>query len=223
MCTSTGCESVIELYRVLKPTGSFYLHCDWHAAHYLKVMLDGIFGEPHFQNEVIWYYRGAGVSPRRWARRHDNIFFYTKGATWTFNVDPVRDAYAQATTERFKHYVGNVRGPADFGEQQLNPKGKHPDHVWQISIVAPSARDRLGYPTQKPEKLMERIVLASSSPETSCWTHSRAVGRPSSQQSVSSDDGSGSYQSNRSWAHQATYGEDRSVCGSACWDADDRR
>ena len=157
-------ERVIEMFRVLKPTGSFYLHCDWHAAHYLKVMLDRVFGEPHFQNEVIWYYRGAGVSPRRWGRRHDNIFFYTKGATWTFNPDPVRGEYAEATKERFKHYVGNVRGVADFGQQQLNPKGKHPDDVWEISIVAPSARDRLGYPTQKPEKLMERIILASSNP-----------------------------------------------------------
>jgi DNA modification methylase len=157
-------ERAIEMYRVLKPTGSFYLHCDWHAAHYLKVMLDRVFGEPHFQNEIIWYYRGAGVSPRRWGRRHDNIFFYTKGTTWTFNPDPVRGEYAEATKERFKHYVGNVRGSADFGQQLLNPKGKHPDDVWEISIVAPSARDRLGYPTQKPEKLMERIILASSNP-----------------------------------------------------------
>jgi DNA modification methylase len=161
-------ERVLEMQRVLKPTGSFYLHCDWHAAHYLKQMCDEVFGEHQFQNEVIWYYRGAGVSPRRWARRHDNILFYTKGKEWTFNADPVRGEYAEATKERFSHYIGNVResrrGKRDYGLQQLNPKGKHPDDVWEISIVAPSARDRLGYPTQKPEALMEQIILASSNP-----------------------------------------------------------
>lgn len=157
-------DRVMEMHRLLKPTGSFYLHCDWHAVHYLKQMLDAVFGDDQFQNEIIWYYRGAGVSPRRWARRHDNILFYTKGKTWTFNVDPVRDEYAAATKARFEYKVGNVRGTADYGRQALNPSGKHPDDVWELSIVAPSARDRLGYPTQKPEKLMERIILASSNP-----------------------------------------------------------
>lgn len=104
------------------------------------------------------------MSPRRWGRRHDNIFFYTKGKDWTFNADPVRGEYADATKERFSHYIGNVRGKADYGAQQLNPKGKHPDDVWEISIVAPSAKERLGYPTQKPEALMDRIILASSNP-----------------------------------------------------------
>jgi DNA modification methylase len=151
-----------QLERVLKPTGSLYLHSDWHAVHFLRQLADSVFGERQFQNEVIWYYRGAGVSPRRWGRRHDNLLFYTKGKTWTFNVDPVRDEYAPATQERFKHYIGNVRKGGDFGPQSLNPKGKHPDDVWEISIVAPSASERLGYPTQKPPKLLERIILASS-------------------------------------------------------------
>lgn len=157
-------ERMIELYRVLRSTGSIYLHCDWHASHYLKQMMDEVFGEPNFQNEIVWYYRGAGVSPRRWARRHDTILFYTKGKDWTFNPDPVRDEYAETTKERFSHYIGNVRKGGDFGPQALNPKGKHPDDVWSIPIVAPSAKARLGYPTQKPEALLERIVLASSNP-----------------------------------------------------------
>jgi DNA modification methylase len=157
-------ERCRELHRILTPTGSLYLHCDWHAGHYLKVMLDDVFeSRKRFQNEIVWYYRGAGVSKRRWARRHDTILFYTKSDEWTFNVDDVRVEYAEATRERFKHHVGNVRrGGADFGPQKLNPKGKHPDDVWQISILAPSARARLGYPTQKPEELLEMIVLASS-------------------------------------------------------------
>ncbi len=155
-------ERMIEMHRVLRPTGSIYLHCDWHASHYLKQMMDDIFGEPNFQNEIVWYYRGAGVSPRRWARRHDTILFYTKGKDWTFNPDPVREEYAETTKERFSHYIGNVRKGGDFGPQALNPKGKHPDDVWSIPIVAPSAKARLGYPTQKPEALLERIILASS-------------------------------------------------------------
>lgn len=155
-------ERVMEMHRVLSSTGSLYLHCDWHASHYIKQMLDEIFGADNFQNEIIWYYKGAGVSPRRWARRHDAIFFYTKGKEWYFNPDPVRDEYADSTKERFSHYIGNVRGGIDFGEQALNPKGKHPDDVWQIKIVAPSAKARLGYPTQKPEELLNRIILASS-------------------------------------------------------------
>lgn len=158
-------ERMIEVHRVLRPTGSVYLHCDWHASHYLKVMMDDVFVGGELQNEVVWYYRGAGVSPRRWGRRHDTILFYTKGKKeWTFNPDPVREEYAEATKERFKHYIGNVRKGGDFGEQNLNPDGKHPDDVWEISIVAPSAKARLGYPTQKPEELLERIILASSNP-----------------------------------------------------------
>jgi hypothetical protein len=74
----------------------------------------------------------------------------------------VRDEYAATTKERFSHYIGNKRGTADYGQQELNPKGKHPDDVWQIPIIAPSARDRLGYPTQKPEPLLERVILSSS-------------------------------------------------------------
>ena len=153
---------LVELRRVLKATGSLYLHCDPTASHYLKMLMDATFGAPHFQNEVIWYYKGAGVSPKRWARRHDVLLWYSKTDHFYFDPDPVRDEYAESTKERFSHYIGNVRGERDFGLQKLNPKGKHPDDVWQIRIVAPSARERLGYPTQKPEALLERIIKASS-------------------------------------------------------------
>ncbi len=155
-------DRVMEMHRVLRPTGSIYLHCDWHASHYLKQMMDEIFGMRHFQNEIVWYYKGAGVSPRRWGRRHDTILYYSKSDDWYFNPDPVRGEYAATTQERFKHYIGNVRKGGDFGPQQLNPRGKHPDDVWEVPIVAPSAKARLGYPTQKPEELLRRVVLASS-------------------------------------------------------------
>lgn len=151
-----------ELHRVLKSTGSVYLHCDPTASHYLKMMMDAIFGVKNFQNEIIWYYKGAGVSPRRWGRRHDTLLWYSKSSEWYFDPDPVRDEYAATTKERFSHYIGNKREGADYGVQELNPGGKHPDDVWPIPILGPSARKRRGYPTQKPDPLIERIVLSSS-------------------------------------------------------------
>ena len=158
-CLTARCR---KMHEKLKPTGSMYVHLDWHIGHYMKVELDKIFGYHNFQNEVIWYYKGAGVSKQRYGRRHDNIFFYTKGKEWTFNADAARSPYAETTVERFRHYIGNVRDGRDFGLQKLNPKGKHPDDVWAIPIVAPSAKARIGYPTQKPLPLLRRIVGVSS-------------------------------------------------------------
>ncbi len=155
---------LIELHRVLKPTGSVYLHCDPTASHYLKVLMDAVFSPRNFLNELIWYYRGAGVPKKARARRHDVLFVYTKEKNkHYFNADPIRQPYAQATTERFSHYIGNVRGGRDYGVQKLNPLGKHPDDVMtHIQPIAPSAKARLGYPTQKPEELLEHVVLAGS-------------------------------------------------------------
>jgi site-specific DNA-methyltransferase (adenine-specific) len=156
---------VRELYRVLKQTGSFLYHCDWHASHYVKVLLDTdeLFGYKNFQNEIVWYYRGGGLSKKRFARRHDVILFYTKSNNWYFDPDPARQEYAEATKERFSHYIGNVRQGRDYGIQKLNPKGKHPDDVvTDIQPEAPSALARRGYPTQKPFPLMERLIKCCS-------------------------------------------------------------
>jgi DNA modification methylase len=157
-------ERCRELHRVLTPTGSLYLHCDWHAGHYLKVMLDDLFDRKNFQNEIAWYYRGGGVSPRRWGRRHDTIFFYTKGKSWTFNVDPVRMEYSPESQERLKYKARSFRGDKVYDSYRPNPLGKHPDDVWSIQPLMPSNRKRLGYPTQKPELLLQNIILASSNP-----------------------------------------------------------
>ena len=157
-------ERVMEMWRVLKPTGSLYLHCDWHAAHHLRVMLDDVLGAEHFQNEIVWYYRGGGVSPRRFGRRHDTIFFYTKGKKWTFNVDPIRTAYSESVLESLpSRYDKSYRGDKVYSGYRPNPKGKHPDDVWPIQPLMPSdKKERLGYPTQKPENLLEVIIQASS-------------------------------------------------------------
>ena len=157
-------ERVVELHRVLRPTGSIYLHCDWHAGHYLKVMMDEVFGSARFQNEIIWYYRGGGVSPTRWGRRHDALLFYTKGRDWTFNVDPVRTAYSESVMESpSSRYDKSYRGDRVYSGYRPNPLGKHPDDVWPIQPLMPSDKtERLGYPTQKPEALLERVIEASS-------------------------------------------------------------
>jgi len=153
---------VQAMWELLKPTGSFYLHCDWHANAHIRIMLDKIFGAKSFLNEIIWCYRGAGYPKKDFGKRHDTIFRYSKTNDYKFNLDDVREEYAEATKERFKHYIGNVRKSGDFGLQKLNPLGKQPDDWWQIQPIAPSANERLGYPTQKPEALLERIIKASS-------------------------------------------------------------
>ena len=151
-----------ECYRVLKETGTTYLHCDIHANAHLRILMDKIFGENNFRNEIIWCYRGAGYPKKDFGRRHDTILRYSKTAKYTFNLDDVREEYAETTKERFKHYIGNVRKSGDFGLQKLNPLGKQPDDWWEIQPIAPSAKERLGYPTQKPLVLLEKIIKASS-------------------------------------------------------------
>ena len=153
---------VTLIHQKLKKTGSIFLHCDWHASHRLRCLLDDVFGENRFVNEIIWFYKGAGVPKDRFSRRHDTIFWYARTKNWIFNLENVRTEYSQTTKERFKHYIGNKRNGHDFGIQALNPKGKHPDDVFEIPIIAPSANERLGYPTQKPEALIKRIIECST-------------------------------------------------------------
>ncbi|MFH0765442.1 MAG: DNA methyltransferase [Calditrichota bacterium] len=153
---------LLELKRVLKPDGSLYVHCDWHASHRIRLLLDKIFGEQNFLNEIIWYYRGGGVSKKYFARRHDTIYFYAKSCNRFFNQDESRLPYAPTTEELFEYHIGNVNSDRDSEEQELHPTSEYPDDVWQIQPIAPSAKERLGYPTQKPEKLLERIIKASS-------------------------------------------------------------
>ena len=157
---------LLEMQRILKETGSLQLHCDPTASHYLKLLLDAVFGTRNFINEIVWYYRGAGVPKKSRARRHDTILWFTKQVGGHFfDPDPIRTPYADTTQERFKHYIGNVRQNQDYGQQTLNPKGKHPDDVIaHIQPVAPSAKERVGYPTQKPLPLLDNLISSSSKP-----------------------------------------------------------
>ena len=155
-------ERLILLRELLSDNGCIYLHCDWHKSHHLRMIMDEVFGPDKFVNEVIWHYSGAGTPKGCWAKRHDNIFVYSKTDNYTFNADEVRTEYAAATVERFSHAINNVRNGINFGSQSLNPLGKYPEDVLDISIEAPSASIKTGYPTQKPEALLEKIIKASS-------------------------------------------------------------
>lgn len=150
------------MYEVLKPTGSFYLHCDWHADAHLRIMMDEIFGIKNFRNEIVWYYRGGGISKKRFGRRHDVLYFYTKGSKWTFNPDEARMPYSADTLERLRYKARAFRKDKVYDTYEAHPLGKYPDDVWIMQPIMPSSKERLGYPTQKPEALLEKIIKVSS-------------------------------------------------------------
>lgn len=152
-------ERVIELHRILKPTGSIYLHCDWHASHYLKVMMDDVFGRESLVNEIIWCYRSGGASRRRFARKHQTLLFYGKSLARTFN------------TQHVPYVMGGIlqdeKGPyqIQYGQRvDFDPEGALMPDWWEIPIISSVSKERLGYPTQKPEALLDRVVRSSSAP-----------------------------------------------------------
>jgi DNA modification methylase len=157
-------DRLFQCHRVLKDTGSMYLHCDWHATHRLRVAMDDIFGEKNFINEIIWFYRGGGASKKRFARKHETILLYTKGKEWTFNLDAVRTPYSPDVLRSLpSRYDKSYRRNKVYSGYKPHPLGKIPDDVWIIQPIMPSdKKERLGYPTQKPEALLKRIVEASS-------------------------------------------------------------
>jgi DNA modification methylase len=205
----------VELHRILKKTGSFYYHCDWHASHYVKIMLDQIFGEDQFQNEIVWQRTGAHNDANRFGVITDSIFFYAVGDKYTFNPQ-YADYDPEYVKERY-HYedesgrlfwpntmTGAGPGPArKFRGVSMNPpvgthwrysqeeidrlenedciyyskagkpyvksflderKGRPCQNLWTDIVMSKSGAERLGYPTQKPLALLDRIIKASSNP-----------------------------------------------------------
>lgn len=156
---------LVELHRVLKPSGSLYLHVDPAASHYLKVLLDFVFGASNFQNEIIWRYRRWPTKASRFQRMHDALLFYTKGPGHTFHTLYGYEALADSTLKTF----GSKKQKADFSSGRRKPSveegesaGPPLSDVWDVSILAPISKERNGYPTQKPEALLERVILSSS-------------------------------------------------------------
>ena len=155
-------QRIIQMHRVLKCTGSLFLHCDPTASHYLKVLLDEIFGKNNFRNEIIWCYkRPSAPKQRQLPKLHDIIFWYSKGKEWTFNDENIRVPYAQSSIDR-AGYAANVSKMTDGGVVELKEGGKLPEDWWDIPMLKGNSKEATGYPTQKPLALLKRIILASS-------------------------------------------------------------
>ena len=153
---------LIEMKRILANHGSIYLHCDPTASHYLKAIMDGIFGRKNFRNEIIWFYDDSpGRSTRYFPRKHDTLICYAKEQKQCyFNGDGVRIPIKQKSVERYKS-VRVIGGTPYLGGESAT-KGKIPEDVWKFPVVKKNAKESTGYPTQKPLALLKRIITASS-------------------------------------------------------------
>ena len=147
---------LIEMHRVLKPSGSIYYHCDPVMSHSVKLLMDAIFGAQNFRNEIVWCYANPSNLKTAFARKHDTIFFYAKSAAAVFNWQDVAMAHKRVD----KQVSGGWhKSPKSDGDIQNK---KCPDWWTDITPAGKLAKERIGYPTQKPEALLERIILASS-------------------------------------------------------------
>jgi len=170
--TSLGCNDMmayltmmairlVELHRALKKSGSIYLHCDPTASHYLKIVMDAIFGARNFRNEIIWCYRGGGRPKKDFGRKHDIILRYSKTQDLSFYPNSIRIPYQAEGIERKDESMwGRHKGTKKI--YKPHPKGKVPEDWWLMDALNANSPERLGYPTQKPEVLLERIIKASS-------------------------------------------------------------
>lgn len=139
-----------EAYRVLTPTGSLYFHIDYREVHYCKVLLDQIFGRACFINEIIWTYDYGARTKKRWPAKHDNILWYAK--------DPERYVFNYDALDRIPYLAPGLVGP------EKAARGKTPTDTWFCTIVSPTGKEKTGYPTQKPLKILRRMIAASSRP-----------------------------------------------------------
>jgi site-specific DNA-methyltransferase (adenine-specific) len=183
---------VAEIHRVLKSTGSFYLHCDSTASHYLKLVLDSVFSPSvgKILNEIIWCYKSRQQSKNYFGKKHDVIFLYSKSKQYCFNWQSVVRPLSDNTKKKYRlidnegrHYRlqgRGIKGSPNKSAKDVDPKWEttNPELVvrdyldekagvpledwWEIDIINQSAKERLGYPTQKPESLLERIINVSS-------------------------------------------------------------
>ena len=155
-------ERLILLRELLSDTGSIYLHCDWHKVHYLRIIMDDVFGANNFKDEIVWHYRTGNLTYQHFQRKHDTILFYGKdGAKTYFNQQVIKEYYTQIYGPDMKL---SMKGPNDFSDKYGDYKISQMDDVWNISSVFTLSDEHNGYPTQKPELLLERIIRSSSKP-----------------------------------------------------------
>ena len=143
-----------EVRRLLDPTGTLYFHIDWREAHYCKLLLDELFGRPCFLNELIWAYDYGAKPRRRWPPKHDTILVYVK--------DPAAYFFDAEAVDREPYMAPGLVTPEKVA------RGKRPTDVMWHTIVSPTGREKTGYPTQKPEGIVRRMVAASSRPAGWC-------------------------------------------------------
>jgi len=160
-------QRIVELHRILKDTGSFYLHCDPTAGHYLKLLLDSVFGKNNFRNEIVWCYTGGTDAKKTWQKKHDILYFYTK--TDKYLLNPCYVPFNESTIRRFnktdadgRKYKINQLKDGRITKTYMKEEGKLAPDYWNIPIVNITSKEGTGYPTQKPLALLKRIVLASS-------------------------------------------------------------
>lgn len=158
--TSYMAERLFQMWRILRNTGSIYLHCDPYASHYLKLLMDAIFGEKNFRNEIVWCYTGPSNTKRWFPRKHQVILFYVKSDKDAFfNGNPIKIPYKKLKT-------GQTSGIFDE-DFDLDPTGKIPEDYWledrdKMSPAGRKSNEYMGYKTQKPVALYERMIKASS-------------------------------------------------------------
>ncbi|MGN0285832.1 MAG: site-specific DNA-methyltransferase, partial [Segatella copri] len=154
---------LVLMKELLSDRGSIYVHIDWHVGHYVKMILDDIFGKASFRNEIIWWYLWGGRGKTQWNSKHDTILFYSKGDKWTFNYKDVLDDH-NLMTEGSKNRL-NYKGAMVTTKSNTSeiPDDKVlPSDTWYIATINAMSKEKLNYATQKPEALLERIIKASS-------------------------------------------------------------
>ena len=160
-------DRINEMHRILKNDGSIYLHCDPTASHYLKMIMDDVFGGKNFRNEIIWYYFKPHSGKTNYPKNYDTILFYTKSDKYSFNHEATLFEYDEKSVRRYdktdehgkkyKKYFGK-----DGVERTAYIKSGRSDNVFKIPFIQGTSKERLGYPTQKPLALLDRIIKASS-------------------------------------------------------------
>ena len=156
-------ERLVLMRELLAENGSIYVHLDWHVGHYVKVMMDEIFGYENFRNEIVWSYRTGGASIRSWSQKHDIILFYSKTDKYTFNTQKEK-AYTKSKSRK-AGIIDYGGGKAEFFEDEYGIYNwVIARDVWDIPYINSQAHERLAFATQKPEALLKRIILASSNP-----------------------------------------------------------
>jgi len=156
-----------EMHRVLKETGSIYLQMDTRINHWMRCIMDDVFGYDNFRTELVWFYNSQGKTNKEWNKKHDHILYYTKSKKWTFNYKDVKDSITDLTYKRFKKEIDkkgyytcfkNGKEYKYYLEDGSLPK----DWFEDITYISRDNKELTGYATQKPKALIERIIKASS-------------------------------------------------------------